>query len=217
MENNNYRLGQGIASNPVTYALWQITDMIEDVTGGIALPTLSVMGNMVDLNTTVTNLMRAGIVGVSSLATIGSIISGVGNTINPSNMLASLGISRTAAKQTNRGSGLNRRLRSSGVSSSTLIGNTAADDYYAASTTVTWTSKTKKVCAKACTHRTNSVCPPGTTCNYYYTKEIDCPCASGYVEGTGDNEGKCVKKCSIISKSYSLRISLLNINNKKSL
>ena len=82
-DNVNYSIGTGIASNPVTYALWQITSMIEDLTGGIALPTFSVMGNMVDLNTTVTNLMRSGIVGVGTLGAIGSLISGVSSTFSP--------------------------------------------------------------------------------------------------------------------------------------
>lgn len=129
-DNVNYSIGTGIASNPVTYALWQITSMIEDLTGGIALPTFSVMGNMVDLNTTVTNLMRSGIVGVGTLGAIGSLISGVSSTFSPSSMLSKLGImSKDDYRQ--RGSGISRRSRQlQQKSGSTLVGNTSSDDYY---------------------------------------------------------------------------------------
>ena len=137
-DNVNYSIGTGIAANPVTYALWQITSMIEDLTGGIALPTFSVMGNMVDLNTTITNLMRAGIVGIGSLGAIGSMISGLSSTFAPSTMLSKLGINKgsTATKISNRGKGLTRRSKQvQEESSSTLVGNASGDDYYESSMT----------------------------------------------------------------------------------
>lgn len=127
-DNANYSISSSIAANPVTYALWQITSMIEDLTGGIALPTFSYVGNMIDLNTTVTNLMRAGIVGVSSLGAIGQIISGLGSTANPSSMLTKLGVTGRAKTRT-RGAGLGRKNRQA-TSMSTLVGNTSGDDYY---------------------------------------------------------------------------------------
>lgn len=132
MENFKYTTATSIAANPVTYALWEITGMIEDLTGGINLPTISVMGNSVDLNTTVTNLMRAGIVGAGTLGGIGSIISGVGSSLNPASMLSKLGIANTAAASTlSRGSSLGSRSKKTGEkSSSTLVGNTAGGDYY---------------------------------------------------------------------------------------
>lgn len=136
-DNVNYSIATGIASNPVTYALWQVTSMIEDLTGGIKLPTFSIMGNMVDLNTTVTDLMRAGIVGVGSLGAIGSLISGVSSTTNPASMLAKLGIlPGFGATYNKRGSGLSRKSRQvQEQSSSTLVGNSAGEDYYQQSLT----------------------------------------------------------------------------------
>lgn len=128
MDNVNYSVGSSIAGNPVTYALWQITSMIEDLTGGIALPTFSVMGNSVDLNTTVTNLMRAGIVGVSTLGAIGDVISGATNTLAPVGMLAKLGILGGSAKK-NRGTGLTR-LKSLGGLSSSYQSNSSGNDFY---------------------------------------------------------------------------------------
>lgn len=130
-ENAKYSMGTGIAANPVTYALWEVTSMIEDLTGGIALPTVSMMGNMVDLNTTVTNLMRAGIVGISSLGAIGSMISGISSTANPATMLSKLGIANTSDVQTlTRGRGLGKQKQLNQASSSTAVGNTAGADYY---------------------------------------------------------------------------------------
>lgn len=130
-DNANYSIGTSIASNPVTYALWQITSAIEDLTGGIALPTFSVMGNMVDLNTTVTNLMRSGIVGVSTLANIGTMLGGLSTSFNPSNVLSELGIGGATAKSVSRGGSLNRRKTAlNQTSSSTYIGNSSGDDYY---------------------------------------------------------------------------------------
>ena len=134
MENVKYSIGTNIVSNPATYALWEVTSMIEDLTGGINLPTISAFGNSVDLNTTVTNLMRAGIVGVSTLGSIGSIISGIGSTFAPSSMLSKLGIENsTSASKTQlaRGVGFNRKTRQlNEVSSSTMVGNASGDDYY---------------------------------------------------------------------------------------
>ena len=135
-DNTNYSIATSIAQNPATYALWQITSMIEDLTGGISLPTFSVMGNMVDLNTTVTNLMRAGIVGVSTLGAIGSMISGVNSTLNPASMLTKLGIgsfdqfSALGQNIINRGAGLSARIKQTHQQSrSMMIGNTSGSDY----------------------------------------------------------------------------------------
>ena len=134
-DNVNYSIGTGIADNPATYALWQVTSMIEDLTGGINLPTVSTLGNFVDLNTTVTNLMRSGIVGAGTLGAIGSIISGVSSTFMPTSILAKLGISPDGSSLTSdykrRGTGLNRnRKQIKQISGSNLIGNTSGEDYY---------------------------------------------------------------------------------------
>lgn len=134
-DNVNYSIGTNIASSPATYALWQITSAIEDLTGGINLPTVGVMGNYVDLNTTVTNLMRAGIVGASTLGNIGTIIDGISNSasnfISPGSILSRLGVSGNKAKSVKRGGGLNRRKNLlNQLSTSNYMGNSSGDDYY---------------------------------------------------------------------------------------
>ena len=135
-ENIKYAIGSGIASNVASYALWEITSMIEDLTGGINLPTMYFAGTGVDLDTTVTNLMRLGLVGASTLGNIGTIINGVSNTVDPTGMLSALGIANTnSASYFTRGSGLNRRKKGKSTSSSIYVGNTSGSDYYNAALT----------------------------------------------------------------------------------
>ena len=129
--NAKFSLASSIASNPALSALWQITDMIQGVTNGINIPAVSVMGNMVDLNTTVENLMKLGVVGAGSLSMIGEIINGVGNTFNPAGILGKLNIG--AKSETNaitRGVGLKASSAGLGTSVSTYVGNSSSGDLY---------------------------------------------------------------------------------------
>ena len=130
-DNMIYSIGSNIASNPITYAIWEITSMIEDLTGGIAIPTIGIMGNSIDLETTITNLMRTGIVGISTLGAIGDIVSGIGSTVAPSSMLTKLGINSSDLKKVTRGTGLTRGgiKRSGAISFSNMVGNSAGSDY----------------------------------------------------------------------------------------
>lgn len=135
IDNVKYALASGIADNPITYALWEMTDMIEGLSGGIQLPTVSMMGNSFSLNTSLTNLARLGIAGASLLGNIGTIASGVSSTLLPSSMLAKLGITSSSNNTITRGNGLGRReaLRNQ-VSASNLVGNSAGEDYEASLT-----------------------------------------------------------------------------------
>lgn len=129
--NAKFSLASSIASNPALNALWQITDMIQGATNGINIPAVSVMGNMVDLNTTVENLMKLGVVGAGSLSLIGDIINGVGNTVNPAGILGRLNIG--AESKTNaitRGVGLKASSAGLGTSVSTYVGNSSSGDLY---------------------------------------------------------------------------------------
>lgn len=93
--NFQYSTGMNIANNPALYAMWKVTDMIQGVTGGINIPTISVLGNSIDLNTTVENLMKLGIVGTSTFSAIKDIIDGVGQTFNGSSILDALSFRET--------------------------------------------------------------------------------------------------------------------------
>ena len=80
VDNFIYSTGSEIAQNAISYTLWQITDLVKDVTGGIHLPAVSVWGNMIDLSAfTVDDLLKAGIVGTTPLGQIGNIINSIGN------------------------------------------------------------------------------------------------------------------------------------------
>ena len=134
-DNAIYSIGSNLAANPFTYAMWEITGLIEDLTGGIDILSPFVMGSGVNLPT-VTELMRTGLIGIGTLGAIGDIISGLGSSIAPSTMLKKLGISSTANNVITRGSGLSRGKKISGeVSISNTIGNSAGEDYYDSVTT----------------------------------------------------------------------------------
>lgn len=129
--NAKFSLASSIASNPALNALWQITDMIQGATNGINIPAVSVMGNMVDLNTTVENLMKLGVVGAGSLSLIGDIINGVGNTVNPAGILGRLNIGAESKTNTiTRGTGLKASSAGLGTSVSTYVGNSSSGDLY---------------------------------------------------------------------------------------
>ena len=132
-DNSMFSLAEGIAGNPALAAIWKITDMIQSTTGGINIPAIEALtvgtGGMLDLNTSVENLMKLGIVGISSLGMIGDIISGVSSSVLPSSMLWKLGItsSNTAIA---RGGGLSSIVSGFETSQSAYIANSAGGDYY---------------------------------------------------------------------------------------
>ena len=121
-----YSLGSNIAESPGLYATWKITSLIQDYTGGINIPSISVLGTGTDLNTTVENLIKTGIVGISTLGLIGDIISGVQNTQDPSQALSKLGIS--SGDRIEYGKGLSSRSVVQTLSSKYIVGNSSGGD-----------------------------------------------------------------------------------------
>lgn len=128
LNNLQFGLASNIASNPASAAIWRITNMISDA-GGINIPTVLAMGSGVDMNATVEQLVRAGLVGVSSLGMIGDLVSGIGNTADPAGILSKLGI--TPANTTiTRGTGTSGRSSGMATSISAFVGNSSGDDLY---------------------------------------------------------------------------------------
>lgn len=78
LENLMTMASTGIGSNLLTYGTWKVLNIVEDLTGGIAIPAVSIFGNMVDLHTTVTQLAKARVAGLSLM---GSLIGGIGNLL----------------------------------------------------------------------------------------------------------------------------------------
>lgn len=70
-----------IGKNPVSYGLWKTLNIVEGLTGGIALPFVNVFGSGFDLNTTVTQLAKGAMAGLSMIGNlIGALSSGGLNT-----------------------------------------------------------------------------------------------------------------------------------------
>lgn len=70
-------VGENIANNAGAYTTWLINDLVEQATGGINIPFISAMGNGVDVNANVNQLIKLGMVGVSTLAEVGTILGGL--------------------------------------------------------------------------------------------------------------------------------------------
>ena len=117
-DNLEFGLASNIAKNPALAAIWKVTNLIQDNTGGINIPFINTFFGGIDLNTTVENLVKLGVVGLSSLGMIGDLISGISSTFAPSSMLTKLGIS-SGQNAIVRGTGLSGR--SAGMSTSTSV------------------------------------------------------------------------------------------------
>ena len=103
--------------------------MLDQLTGGIAIPMISVMGNTVDLHTTVADLMRVGAMSGGLLSGIGSLVSGaVTNAAGLQGVLAALGVRSTATTVT-RGGGMSSGLTNT-TSQLSYIGNRSGNDVY---------------------------------------------------------------------------------------
>jgi hypothetical protein len=127
-DNGQYTLAGSMANNPISYLTYKIASLMDATVGGIPIPSLTVMMNGVDLETTVTDIMRLVAVGGGILGSLGSMISGLGNSFSGKAMLRKLGIEEGngALKiNTRGGAGLGAEPTEDGtqVSESGYIGN----------------------------------------------------------------------------------------------
>lgn len=105
-ENGMYSLASSMASNPVSYFIYKMATVLDSAAGGIALPFVNVLGSGVDLNTTVSDLMRVAAVGTGILRSISPLISGLGSSFSGKAMLNKLGITAGSSPSiTPRGNG----------------------------------------------------------------------------------------------------------------
>ena len=75
-DNILYSAGETVANNTATALTWKMLSVIEEATGGIHLPAISVMGNMVDLSTfTIEGIAKTGIFGIGLLSQVPNMIS----------------------------------------------------------------------------------------------------------------------------------------------
>lgn len=124
-------IGGNIANNAGAYTAWVINDLIEKATGGIPIATIAGMGTFVDLNANLNQLVKTGMVGMSAMSQIGTIVGG----LTGDNNLAALRWGAT--EYTARGEGL--AALAEGIrkttSQSAYVGNTDSEGMY--QTTVT--------------------------------------------------------------------------------
>jgi hypothetical protein len=81
--NMEYTLASAMGSNPVTYLLPKMARVLKDTTGGIDIPFFNVYGFGVDLNTTVADLMSIAAMAPAALASMGNVIVGLADLVNP--------------------------------------------------------------------------------------------------------------------------------------
>jgi membrane peptidoglycan carboxypeptidase len=97
MENafNNFafQTGATMASNPATYALWKIADMIQSTTGGIDVPLATALGTGIVNMPTIDQMLKLGLIGMSTLQNIGGIASAVSSLGSGASLLKAMGIS----------------------------------------------------------------------------------------------------------------------------
>ena len=99
-ENYVGTVASDIGTSTAKYMTWMIADLLENTVGGIPLPTVSVFGSSVDLNSSVAQMMKLGIVGYSTLSQLGTLIGSIGKGSNFD--ISKFGFSET----TGRGTGL---------------------------------------------------------------------------------------------------------------
>lgn len=138
LDNFAYLSASEIATNPALNAIWSITSMINSLTGGIPIPSAFVAGTGIDPNTTVENLIRAGIIGVSTLSGIGEVLAGMSGGVGIAGALNTLGVFDEASLNTVLSSRGLRSITSGGrratggrtTSGYTYVGNTSGSDIY---------------------------------------------------------------------------------------
>lgn len=128
--NGQYTLSGSIASSPIAYFIYKMAKMLDDVAGGIDLPFINVMGFGVDLNTTVSDLMRVASMGAGILGSIGPIIDGLGSSFSGQAMLNKLGINATSGlTATPRGGGSIKDSTGKTITESGVVaGNSSGSD-----------------------------------------------------------------------------------------
>lgn len=131
-DNLQYSMAGSMASNPVSYVMYNIATLLDDLAGGgPPIPDILGMGTGVMLHTTMADLMRALSMGVGILGSAGSLISGLTGSFSGQLMLKKLGIkSGSGLEVVPRGEGIS--LTSGGGeqtnSSSGYVGNSSGSD-----------------------------------------------------------------------------------------
>ena len=127
--NFQYSLAGNIANNPALYAIYSIGSLLQDTVGGINIPTFTVMGNGVDLETTIANLMMSGALAGSIINGIGQLTSaGSNGGITGRGILDALKVTGTTTVTRGTSIGLTTASGFGLSESGVMIGNNAGED-----------------------------------------------------------------------------------------
>ena len=139
-ENAMFSVAGSIFEDPVSYATYMITSAIQDVTGGIPIPSPFVFGSGIDLSSfTIEGIIKTGIVGLNLLGQIPYIIGNIGgsngtgllswggmpdyNTRGNEFLSVQSGSQKSTSSSTYIGSSSSSDMKSSSISSAVEEGN----------------------------------------------------------------------------------------------
>ena len=83
MDNFKDVTASSIAQDPALYTIYSIGNLLDETVGGIQLPAISVMGNMVDLETSVADLLRVAAMSGTVLQGTAALMTGLAGSLTP--------------------------------------------------------------------------------------------------------------------------------------
>lgn len=75
LDNALAAIGINLANNAASYGIYKAADMLEKLTGGIELPFVTALGTGMDLNMSLEGLVKAGVIGFSTIGALTSALS----------------------------------------------------------------------------------------------------------------------------------------------
>ena len=92
-ENMQYSMAAGMANNPALYSIYKIGKLMGDTGADINIPFINAMGFGLDLNASVSELMRGGAMAGGLLSSMGQMLAG-GGGVSIKNSLKKMGIDK---------------------------------------------------------------------------------------------------------------------------
>ena len=83
-------MAAGVANNPILYGIYKVGKLMGDLGADIDIPFLNVYGFGVDLNASLSELMRGGAMAAGILSSLGQMVAGGGGGLLPGLSLASM-------------------------------------------------------------------------------------------------------------------------------
>lgn len=107
-KNMMFSTGVSLADSPGLYAAWLVNNAVEELTGGLNVPTIGVLGNMFDLEANLNSVIKFGLIGAGLMSNIPQILSAMSN-------IGRLSLNDWGAESRMRGRGTGWQYLTSGV------------------------------------------------------------------------------------------------------